>query len=109
MAVYLENLGYKFDEFFGQEKCEEGEYPGMKTKKHVKNLEVISKEFKIPIENCILVDDSTQKSVKGQNFLKIKEIDLFKEDEELIRIGLEIDKFIKCKKECEIKKYKRGG
>ncbi|KAF9764054.1 hypothetical protein NGRA_0882 [Nosema granulosis] len=107
MLVYLREIGYtNYLGFLSQEHCEEGKITDkIKSIKSIKNLEIASKEFKKDLGMCILVDDSPEKSVKGQNYLKIDEI--ADGDTELIRVAFELDKFVGCHEECEIKKLHR--
>lgn len=106
MLVYLEEIGYtNYLGYLDQEYCQKGKITEkIKALKSIKNLEVPSRIYKKELSKCILVDDSPDKAVEGQNYLKIGEIDLENEDTELIRIAFELDKFVGCKEECKIKK-----
>jgi hypothetical protein len=39
--------------------------------KSIKNLHKLAKSFKIDVDNCILVDDSIEKNVKGCHMIEV--------------------------------------
>jgi FMN phosphatase YigB (HAD superfamily) len=108
MIPYLENIGYTFySGYLSQSDCEEGTITEkIKALKSIKNLKQACKIFDKKLENCVLIDNSYEKHVEGQNFIQIEDIDHFNEDREMIYLVEKIDKFIKCKKDCSVKLLK---
>ncbi|KAF7684487.1 hypothetical protein TCON_0307 [Astathelohania contejeani] len=66
----------------------------IKADRFIKDLSKISKWFDIPLEYCCLVDDNEMKSIGGQNFIEVCEFDPIQEDNELIRLSKELERFI---------------
>lgn len=104
MLPFLCEIGYKKAlGYLSQEDCEEGIITEkIKAEKSIKNLNKVCKVFKREIDDVILIDNSVEKHIKGQNFIQISDINLL-EDNELLVLCKKLDKFIGCQKKCFIK------
>jgi FMN phosphatase YigB (HAD superfamily) len=95
LGAFLRDLGFnKCMALYSYDECSIGENKGnSKPKKCTKDLRRVSKAFDIPLERCILVDDSAWKGAEGCNFVGVSEFDPLNEDSELLRICSEFHEY----------------
>lgn len=76
--------------------CDVGMERGkVKADKWVKDLRKVSRMFDVEVDNCLLVDDDSVKSVKGHNFELVAEYDPLNEnDSEIITLVERLKLFV---------------
>lgn len=66
----------------------------------VKDLRIAARDYSVDVSDCVLVDDSVDKSVHDQNFICCSTFVAGEDDVEVIRICKHLDDFFKCPKDC---------
>ncbi|TBU01975.1 hypothetical protein CWI36_1218p0010 [Hamiltosporidium magnivora] len=109
LKLHLKGWGFEFEDILSQEYCDVGGVrpPDIKSEKWIKNLNIVAEKYKCSLKDCVLVDDSRNKSVEGQNFINVSEYNPLsnKEDRYLKELCVALHDYVQCNDDdCEYKK-----
>lgn len=110
LTRYLECLGLdKGIRHYSQADCKVGKVKiESDADLWVKDLRIVSENHSVDLKNCVLVDDSVDKSIHDQNFICCPQFMPGEDDTGIIQICRHLDKFFGCREEC-IAKRPGGG
>ena len=99
LRLYVEHLrAFGFSKYlacYDQSSCTEcSRATGARTKKSVKDLNVIAAAHDVSVDSCVLVDDDPYKAVVGQNFIHVREYDPGRQDDVLLHLIETLKEFV---------------